>query len=638
VQALCSGEGLRANDVFDLLDQLVAKSLVVAEVGSSEDDRYRLLETIRAYASERLEEAGEAATMQEAHALWYIELAEEAERELTGPEQERWFERLEKERANLRSALEWSLGHGRMEWALRLAGALVLFWRVRGHFGEGRRLLDAVASAANGHAAPLQAKVLWGAGFLALMAGDTVGAESAVKESLVRFRGLEDRAGSARALLILGNCRQQAGDPAALNLLEESARAAREAGDPWCLAHALGMAGLEHSSRGGELPVARQLFEECLHVAREAEDRQGLRLALLGLGSVALRQGDYPLAESLLKEAVTEARRLGEEYMEAAATACLGHLAIGTGDYDRARKLLEEVLRVVRELGSPAISLLMPLESLAWLTHAEGDRAGAERCYEETLALARAGAGSPLPSLLGLGDLALEVGDLGAARRHYEEALELSRASGDKRGRAQALAGLAQLAREDNGARIARELQAEALELQRQIGDAPAIAGSLEAMAGLVANGGHLEQAARLFGVAEKLRTTNHYARAPWESARYEVDLKLVEGGLSAKEFKAASARGMELSIEEAVADASKRRRRRMPPQAGWASLTETEQQVAALVAEGLSNAEIAGRLFISLGMVKKHVSNIFSKLGVTGRLGLAREFLGAEQSSENGS
>jgi predicted ATPase len=93
--------------------------------------RHRLLETVRAYTAERLEEAGEASALRAGHARFYLELAERAEPELTGPEQQRWFERLEVEHANLRSALEWCLSHGESEWGLRLGGALVLFWRPR---------------------------------------------------------------------------------------------------------------------------------------------------------------------------------------------------------------------------------------------------------------------------------------------------------------------------------------------------------------------------------------------------------------------------------------------------------------------------------------------------------------------------
>ncbi|MCA1698353.1 MAG: AfsR/SARP family transcriptional regulator, partial [Actinobacteria bacterium] len=147
-EAVFVGQEIEAEQVPELLADLTRKSLVVAEAGVSGAGRYRLLETVGAYAGDRLAEAGETARLRAAHAGYYLRLAEQAEPELTGPRQREWLERLEAERANLRSALEWSLSHGESEQALRLAGALTLFWRVRCHFSEGRELLDAAVSAA----------------------------------------------------------------------------------------------------------------------------------------------------------------------------------------------------------------------------------------------------------------------------------------------------------------------------------------------------------------------------------------------------------------------------------------------------------------------------------------------------------
>ncbi|MCA1701441.1 MAG: AfsR/SARP family transcriptional regulator, partial [Actinobacteria bacterium] len=195
-EAVCAGGELAADEVGGLLAQLVSKSLVVARSGSS-TEHFRLLETIRAYAAERLEQADESAALRGAHARFYLELAERAEPELTGPQQVEWFERLEAERANLRAAIEWSLSQGDGELALRLAGALVLFWRVRCHFSEGRELLGACISAGDGADPRLQAKAVWGAGLLTLMNGDFAGAITLVEQSLTRYRQLANRGGCA---------------------------------------------------------------------------------------------------------------------------------------------------------------------------------------------------------------------------------------------------------------------------------------------------------------------------------------------------------------------------------------------------------------------------------------------------------
>jgi predicted ATPase/DNA-binding CsgD family transcriptional regulator/Tfp pilus assembly protein PilF len=623
-ESVCTGEELQAAEVFDLLAGLVSKSLVVSDTVNARG-RYRMLETIRAYAADRVEEAGEAPGLGRAHAQFYLGLAERAEPELTGADQERWFERLDSEHENLRFALLWSLGHRQIEWALRLAGALVLFWRVRCYFSEGRELLEATvhASDAKGDLSGLRAKALWGMGFMALMAGDAKGAGPPLEQSLSDWRQLDDLQGSARALLILGNAHIVLGYPSAPLLIDESADLARKAGDRWCLAHALGLKGYAHLAHN-DLAAGRPLFEECLAVAREATDKQGLRFGLIGLGRVAIKQGDYGSAESLLRETLSIAGELGEAYIEASARQDLGELALGRGEYARARCLFEEAQAVLPVL-APVDAVVGPLLGLARVAHVEGDPARARLLVEEALATIPP-PGTSIPALHHLGELAAEEGDAGRARRLFQDALEWARSSGDKWLTARSLHGLGELMRAAEDVKRATGLHVEALELQRQLGDKPGIGASLEALAGLATASGRQQHAARLLGAAEALRTRGGYARLSWESRRHEGDLKATREGLSGDDLEAAFAEGMRLSIEEAMTQAAKGRRRRGRAAAGWESLTETEQQLTALVAQGLTNREIAQRQLISPGTVKAHLSTVFSKLGVAGRRELARE------------
>ena len=616
-EAVCAGAEVDPPGVSRLLVRLVSKSLLVADNGPAGHVRYRLLETIRAYAGEKLERAGEVPELRTAHARFYLSLAERAEPELTGPRQEEWLERLEAERANLRTALEWSLSRGQMELAFRLSGALVLFWRVRCHFSEGRNLLKAVLSGAHGDKPALRAKVLWGAGFLTFMAGDPKSAIPMLEQSLATFRELGDRQGRARALLILANARQIDDDPSVLELLEQSAELARAAGDSWCLAHALGVAGFE-CARNDKPGRARQVLEECLAVARESGDKQSLRIGLLGLGEVAVAQGAYHEAQSLLEEAVEVTGELGENFGQAIALRYLGSLALGRGDYDRARELVDESLDCLPEVALPE-HRLEALVLLASVAHAQGDRRRARRLLDEVAARTRG------PGLLrALGQLAVEEGDPGEGRRLFEQARTLASASRTKGALAKVLHSLGQLTRDEGDQEGAAALHDEALELRRQIGALPAIAESLEAAAGLVAAVGQHRHAARLFGAASSLRRSGGYARAPWESARYNADLALCRS-LPAAELSIALAEGEALTLEQAVVEAAKGIRRARGTR-GWASLTGRELQVVELVGEGLANLEIAERLVISPETVKTHLSNVFSKLGMTGRSELARE------------
>ncbi len=624
VSAVCADGEVDGRGIFELLGRLVDKSLVAADGGPPPPLRHRLLETIRAYAGERLEEAGEAHELRQAHASYFVALAERAEPELTGPCQERWLEQLDADRENLRSALEWLLSSGQSELALRLAAALVLYWRVRCHFGEGRELLESALAAGDGSSGAIWAKALWGAGFLALMSGDTDAAVGRLEQSLARFRALGDAGGCARALLLLGNLGYCRLEPDALSLLEESAALAREVDDWWCLSHAVAVAGLVYGRRN-DLPAARRLFEECLEVARRTGDKQGLRLGLVGLGSIAVRQGDYGEAEPLLEDAVAVAGELGEEYIRATALQYLGQLATGRGDYGRACELLEEAVAMLRELGPPDAHA-DALVFLAELAHARGDRGTARRQFEDALALARGVGVTSTSCLLGLAELSAADGDAGAASRLFVEALDRARAGSDRLGAARSLHGLGQLARAKGDRQRAATLHNEALDLQRQVAGGPAIAASLEALSGLAGEAGRYEHGARLLGAAQALRDRNGYARTTTERSRHDADLALVQHALTDEQLKATLSEGAGLSVHDAVAQASRAVGRGARPESGWPSLTEAERRVALLVGQGLTNREIAERLFVSTGTVKTHLSRAFLKLDVAGRTELARE------------
>lgn len=619
-EAVCAGAQVESSQVLDLLSGLVSKSLVVADTANS-TGRFHLLETIRAYAADRLDEADEAAATGQAHARFYLTLAEQAEPELTGATQERWFTCLEAERENLRSAIEWSLADGKTEWALRLTGALAVFWRVRCHFSEGRDLAQAALAASNGEWPASKAKALWAAGFMALATDEPEAAIPPLEESLSCFDELGDLQGRARALLILGNSKLIVRDPSWRGMLADSAAQAREAEDWWCLSLALFLAGDAHANRN-DLLGARPLLEESLTVAREAQEKQGLRAALMGLGKVTLRQGDYHSAESLLEEALDILRELGEDYFRALALEYLAELEVGRGEYLRARELLHETLAIAE-----VITVAEPFGALVLLgtvARAQGDRDRARQLFDD--ATASADSHTQLSrALQGMGELAVEEGAHDTARRLFEQALELARGAHNDLSAAAALHALGDLARDGGDAKRAAALHNEALNLRRQIGALPGIVASLEAIGGLAALAGHHDHAARLLGAAQAQRERGGYARAPWAARRYDADLDLIRQSLGNDKRQAALRQGAGLSIEEAAVKASKGRGRRGRPASGWSSLTPAEQQVATLVGDGLTNPEIAERLFVSVGTIKAHVSRVFSKLGVTGRRELAR-------------
>jgi len=408
VSALC--DDITPSGPLEALSSLVAKSLVVADTGGAAPARYRLLETVRAYATDRLVDAGDDEAVATRHARWFFDLAEQAKPNLTGPHPEQWVGCLAADYDNLVSALRWTLTHGDCDEALQFASSLTFYWRLRGPFSEGRRLLEA-ALAHGAEASPaLRAEGLWGAGFMAVMQHEFAAAETLVTESLGLYHQLDDTRGQGRALLLLGIGEVNRVDLAkARQLLAESAALARPANDAWCVAHALyKLAWVELSH--GDAHEARRLSEEALGVAREAHEPQALLNSLILGCSVAALQGDYGRAETLAAEALVLTDRLTELPGRAAALKVLAKGAAGRGAYWQAQRLLEQAATLNQRAGGGG-TMVGHISALGQLSLHVGDLDRAERLLTEALTTIEEGDGAALPILSGLAVVAVSRGD-----------------------------------------------------------------------------------------------------------------------------------------------------------------------------------------------------------------------------------
>jgi DNA-binding CsgD family transcriptional regulator/tetratricopeptide (TPR) repeat protein len=311
-ESVCAREDLEPDEVLELLSHLVDKSLVVAREEGGEA-RYRLLETVRQYGRERLGESEEMAEVGWRHAGYCVALAEEAERELTGPDQARWLTRLEAEHDNFRAVLSWSLrGSGCAESGVRLAAALWTFWFTRGYLSEGRRWLESATSLSSRSAPPTlaRAKALNGAGFLAMFQ-DEEAAKALIEESLALYRELGDKEGIASSLVNLGSVAVlgQRDDVPVAALLEEAMRLRPELEDRRTVAHMLVLQGAFVGAQG-DWERAIALCEESLALFREVRDAYGIDLCLINMAIITLAQADYERASTLLQECLHLARDL----------------------------------------------------------------------------------------------------------------------------------------------------------------------------------------------------------------------------------------------------------------------------------------------------------------------------------------
>jgi predicted ATPase/DNA-binding SARP family transcriptional activator/DNA-binding CsgD family transcriptional regulator len=422
-EIVCSGDGIEEDGVLDLLGGLVDKSLVVAEATTGGAVRYRMLEPIRQYAREKLEESGEADEVKGRHAAFFLALAEEAEPELAGTRQRLWVEWLEGEHDNLREALSRVLERGETDLGLRFGGALWRFWHNRGYLSEGLRWLEQALAGSNPR--PARVKALEGMGWLAQLQGDSERAEAAYREMLKLSRELDDKGNIATALNSLGTLAVARGDnERATLLLEENLSVLRELENERNTAaklkrfYALNLLGILAINHEGDYARGMTLWEESLALAREAGDTHRVGTTISNLGYAALVQGDHERATTLSDEALALAQELGSAGVEIVPEALvnLGIAALGLGDHERATASFGEALVTSKNMGRKP-TVINALEGMASLAAALGEATRAARLWGAAEA-AREVTDIALPP----GERALHEPHLAAARSLLGEA------------------------------------------------------------------------------------------------------------------------------------------------------------------------------------------------------------------------
>ena len=354
---------------------------------------------MREYGLEVLGANGEMEATQYAHATYYLRLAEEAERELEGPHQVVWLERLEHDFDNLRAAMRWSLEQASAEagkssgkggeMALRFGGALQQFWIIRGHVTEGRNFLEEALASSKAIKTPGRAKALKAVARLALVQGDYQRGEVQCEESLALFRELGDTTGEAFSLYLLGIIAWRKGSSVTARELSEKALSlSRSVNDRELVASSLFqmayMAGYQ-----GKYTIARDLFAENLALNREQGNKRGIVQSLFSLAQVLLvSQSDLEAIPDLLEEGLVLSKELG--FKEGIATwfSLSGQVTLSSGDALAARSLIEESLALYKEIGhrhGTAASLAL----LAKVAAHQGEFRSAVALYKRSLAITR---------------------------------------------------------------------------------------------------------------------------------------------------------------------------------------------------------------------------------------------------------
>ncbi|HEX6507897.1 MAG TPA: tetratricopeptide repeat protein, partial [Chloroflexota bacterium] len=597
IAAVSDSDGDLGGEVLDGVASLVEKSLLrqdssrVPELEGA--PRFVMLETIRAYAAERLEESDAAEEILGNHARYYLSLAEETASRIDGEEQRAWFNRLEVERDNLRVALQWARENGDVDVGLRLAIALQGFWMVRGPLSRGRRWLEGFAAGDKGSRA-LQAAALSAAGRLAAAEGRRRESTELIERSLVLYRELGDRRGAAEAVGWLPMSWHMLGEAErAADLLRQGELEGRETGDQALLALSLRFQAALAAEQG-DPQRTQQLGEESLALYRGLDDSEGradvlriLAAAAYGAGEreraraltddllalllqspldpqteewlepLAYRArmlGDYMYATRILDALETRAQAAGDRRITAHARAGLGLLAREQGDYGRAAVLYNESAAVLQEVGD----LLGRCRALIGLSDVARDQGDAERVIElceESLSVLRE-IGDTLLTAFALHSLGLAAwyqGDRDRAEHLLAESLSALQSHKKNVDAAEVHTSIGLLALDTGQYDRAASIFTECLVVARSTESRWIMGTLLEGMAGVAAGTRHAERAAWLFGAAEALRRTMGTPRWPALESLYDRSVAAAATALGQERFLHALERGRAMALDQAV-------------------------------------------------------------------------------------
>ena len=340
LEAICSGDAPSGESILDLVSSLVKKSLVVAETSGRTQARYRLLETIREYALDKLDESGEARRMHDRHLDLFLARAEEAAPKLNDAYQKLWLNWLDGEHDNLRAALAWAIESGQIEVGMRIAIAISRFWEIRGHIQEGLMWFERLFSKADESISRLvHANALVYASFMEMFLGKASEAERYGREAAAMAEAAGDAGNPILILALssLGSGSRAAGDfQRAFELGERTIQLLRATPGPsFYLCMSL-LAQGDVAIELGSYAEARKMLEESLALAREDGDSFRIAHAYNSFGDLARYQGDYTEAQIAYEKSVNLLRDLDARHDLAAFVRNLGRACLLVGDVERA--------------------------------------------------------------------------------------------------------------------------------------------------------------------------------------------------------------------------------------------------------------------------------------------------------------
>ena len=518
-EAVCRARAGEPPDALAGLGALVDQSLIRQNVAAQTGEaRFVLLETMREYGLERLEESGEAREVRLGHAAYFLSLAEQAAPWLEGPTASEWLERLAAEHDNLSAALAATRDAGDTVGVLRLAGALGPYWARRGRLTEGRLWLEAAMRHDDATPPAVAAAALQALCQLATRQHDSEQARTWGERSFALYRQLGDRHGQAMVLNELGT----------------------------------------DADRRDQWGRAADLYGQSLALLRALPDEWGSATVLNNLGNIRRHQGAYRDAEALYGESLAHFERLGDATRRALVLRNLGTVAADRGAYEHAIAMLEQSLEDARTRGMPAYAA-DALNRLAEVAYAQGDLPGCEGRARECLDLYRRldDRLNITAARVHLARLAWRRGDPRAGAEQLKERLDECWALHARWGAATVLLDLGQVNLECGAREQAQVRCQEGLRLAQTVGHRVSIARALEVLGWVACRQAGAEQARRaasLLGAAAAQRTLMGVVVPPIDRGEHARVVGLGRALVGENAWEQAWAAGQALPPEQAVA------------------------------------------------------------------------------------
>jgi len=619
---VCTDSVLAPSAVLNLLGSLVEQSLVQAE-DHGNVKRYRLLETIRQFAIERLEHDGAAGTFRDRHRDTFLAIAERVAAQAVGTPSPSALSEFDLEAPNLSAAFERAVATDG-EIAQRLSVALAPWWRARARYAEADdAYARALATPAGSPRSLLRVRVLSARAWVISNSGAQRRAIALGEQALAEAETIDIPAAVIGALLALGNAQVFSDPRGAVQTLIRAREMAAQSDDLWAIARSENLICIAagyvqdadvHRRYGEGLPARLQQLGD-------HENLAGYWLLTSYLHHVA---GDFALARAAAARTLSGARDLGLYNLQFGALVRGAFEDIATGKGQAARADLR--ILEARALERDVVVLPWLTATRAWAEAACGRLDEAAGRLE---ALLENDAGGALDARMSAITLLAEIRLLQAddrAQAVATQGLEIARAAESSWYTARNTIVLGRLAAKRGLWAEAEKLHHEALAAIVERGLRPELPGAFEALAEVACGLEAHTEAARLLGAAERARA--ELGLVAWEPRRTEIATLAdrVHRSLGDGDFESARSEGALLETPDAVAWISRARGARKRPHSGWESLTPTELDIARHVAGGLTNPDIARRMFVSRSTVKTHLVHIYAKLGMTNRAQLAIE------------